>query len=212
MVAAALVLLITGGCSDKDGDARPPAGGAAGATVSEAAAGDAARALAEIDAAMAQVGLDAEKYVPGPLDNAIRELESLKAALARNDTQAVLDAAPGLLARVRALPAETAAARQSALKRDPAAMQAEWRELSVGLPPTLSAIEARIDALSRAGQLPVGMTAEGLARARSGVAEAREFLKRATAANSAGNVTEAVALAGRAESKVDEALTLIGMR
>jgi hypothetical protein len=218
-LATSFAALVVGGCGTDEGG--PGGKGAGQAPDSSAAAtagaespsqgGPAQRAVAEIDAAMARVGLDAEKYAPGRLDGVLSDLEALKGALARHEDEAVLKAAPALLARVRALPAETEAAKKAALKRDPAAMHEEWRELSRTLPSTLGAIESRINALSRAAEMPQGITAEGLASARAGVAEARALLARATAAEVAGNEAQAVDLAVQAEGKVHDVLPFIGM-
>lgn len=210
VVAAALAVITASGCSEKGGETAAEQGTAPAAEPGSTLAAE--RAIAEIDSAMVQVGLDAEQYLPGRLDQVIRDLEALKAALARNESDAVLDAAPDLLARVRKLPAEVAAAKRATLRRDPAAMRQEWEDLSRSLPLMLAAIEARIAALSQAAQLPSGMTAADLAAARAGASEARKQLRGATAAHAAGNVAQAVELGGQAEREVDKLLGLVGMR
>lgn len=215
-VVVALTFGVVAGCTHEEAP-----GGAAAASGPAGVTGPpafgprheaAAQAVREIDAAMALVGLDATEYLPGRLEGVIRDLDELEASLARGEDEAVLEAAPALLERAQALPGETAAAKAAALRADPQARQAEWQELSRTLPLTLAAIDKRIDQLSRASQLPEGVTRQGLDSARALVAEARGLFDQAAAAERGGDSVLAVNLAAQAEGTMDEALGLIGMR
>ncbi len=105
--------------------------------------------------------------------------------------------------------AEEAEKAEAARKeREPARV---WEGISSGMPRVIEAIESRVEILSQMKKLPVGMTAERLAKAKTGLAEITKHWTEATAAATAGNLTDAFAKGTAAKKKAAEVLTALNM-
>jgi hypothetical protein len=119
-------------------------------------------------------------------------------------------------ARVAAAAAATAAAQEAqaaaaAAQQAQAAASAEWATLSTDLPKMVSAIQSRVDILSKSKKLPAKLSKESFDSAKAGLDMINSTWSEATAAAAAGNSIEAVDKAKLVQQKGQEVLALLGM-
>jgi hypothetical protein len=155
-------------------------------------------ALDNINATLAAASTDAQKYVPEQLSSAQGKVAALTAYFDKKDYAAVLAGAPAVLAEVNGLEAAAAAKKDEILK----ALGNEWRSLAASIPQSVTAVQTRIDEMSKAGHVPKGID---LAAAKSGLADATSAWEKAEAAFKSGNASDAVPLAKDAKSSVESA-------
>ncbi len=151
-----------------------------------------------INAALAAVSEDAQKYVPDQLAGVQSKVAALTASLDKQDYDAVMAGAPAVLAEVNGLTSAVAAKKDEILK----ALGDEWRGLAAAIPQSVTAVQSRIDALSKSKHVPKDVD---LAAAKSGLADASSAWENAQTAFKSGNASEAVPLAKDAKSKLDSA-------
>jgi hypothetical protein len=176
------------------------------------------KAIADIETAITAAGADAQQYIPDQLKSVNDQLTALKAKFDQKDYKAVVAEAPPLLARAQGLAAakdlavkEAAARAAEAQAAAEQALRADWDALAGTVPAAIEAVESRAAILAKSKKLPPTVTKDALAAAQSGVAEAKSLWDQATGAQAAGNWSDAVAAAQQAKSRVDEALTGLGM-
>jgi enamine deaminase RidA (YjgF/YER057c/UK114 family) len=165
------------------------------------------QAIADVEAALAAAGADATKYVPDMVLAVEAQVANLKSLYDKKDYKGVIAAAPAALAAAQALPTEAATVKQAALD----AYATEWAALSATVPAALAAVDSRASILAQAKKLPEGMTAEQLASVQTGFTEANDLWSRASAAQAAGDIEEAVALGNSAKERADGLLAALGM-
>jgi hypothetical protein len=151
-----------------------------------------------INATLAAVSEDAQKYVPDQLAGVQSKVAALTASLDKQDYNAVMAGAPAVLAEVNGLSSAVAAKKDEVLK----ALGDEWRGLASAIPQSVTAVQSRIDALSKSKHVPKDVD---LAAAKSGLADASSAWENAQSAFKSGNASEAVPLAKDAKSKLDSA-------
>jgi hypothetical protein len=164
-------------------------------------------AIAQIDAELTAAGTAPAKYIPGELENATSRLEVLKQKFGEADYDAVLDAAPDVLAEVRAL---TPAAAARAAELD-AALETEWSGLVEAVPPELDAMRTAVGKAAGAPRLPAGLTAESLELAKKHAADAQTLWDRALLEQAAGRMPEAVTLAHQVRDLVQRVHAVPGV-
>jgi hypothetical protein len=155
-------------------------------------------ALDNINISLAAASADAQKYVPDQLSSAQSKVAALTASFDKKDYAAVVAGAPAVLAEVNGLAGAAAAKRDEILK----ALGNEWRSLAASIPQSVTAVQTRIDELSKAKHVPKGID---LAAAKSGLADATAAWEKAQSAFKSGNAPDAVPLAEDAKSKVESA-------
>jgi enamine deaminase RidA (YjgF/YER057c/UK114 family) len=165
------------------------------------------QAIADVEAALAAAGADATKYIPDKVQAVEAQLANLKVMYDAKDYKGAIAAAPAALAAAQALPTEAAAVRQAAMD----AYATEWAALSATVPAALAAVDSRASILAKAKKLPEGMTAEQLAAVQVGLVEANDLWSRASAAQAAGDLEQAVALANSTKERADGLLLALGM-
>jgi hypothetical protein len=151
-----------------------------------------------INTTLAAVSEDAQKYVPDQLASAQSKIATLTASLDKKDYGAVLAGAPAVLAEVNGLAGAIAAKKDEILK----ALGDEWRSLAASIPQSVTAVQTRIDELSKSKHAPKGID---LAAAKSGLADATSAWENAQTAFKSGNAAEAVPLAKDAKGKLESA-------
>ena len=172
------------------------------------------KAITDIEAALSAAGPDAAKYVPDQVQAVTSQLSDLKMKFDQKDFKGVIAAAPALLTQAQALAGAAGSAKQAAEAAHAAALQAlngEWTALSASLPAAVSAIESRVDVLSKSKKLPANLDAATFDSVKSGLADAKSLWGQATAAQAAGNMEQAVTLAKQVKAKADAALSALGM-
>jgi hypothetical protein len=148
------------------------------------------RSIGDIEAIVIAASSEAAKYVPDQLADVQGKLGELKASFDKKDYPAVLKAAPAVMSAARGL-ASAAAAKKEELTK---ALTEQWSGLAAALPGYMSAIQSRIDLLSKksAKKLAAGIDLDA---ARASLKDAGSLWSKAQAAFATGNLDEAVTTA-----------------
>ena len=154
--------------------------------------------ISDIEAVVTAASTEAAKYVPDQLTEVQSNLGTLKASFDKQDYAAVVTAGPGVLSAAQGLATAAAAKKDEILK----GLNDQWTGLAASVPAEVTAIQNRIDSLSKKSnkKLPGGID---LAAAKSGLSEASSLWSKAQAAFAAGNMDEAVKTAGDVKTRVD---------
>jgi len=163
--------------------------------------------LADVEAAVAAAGPDAQQYVPDQVAAVNQKLADLKAAFDKQDYKAVIAGAPALLNEAKGLADAAAAKKKEVLE----ALGTQWTALAAELPQSVSAVEAKLAAIAKSKKLPSGVTKDGVAAAKSGLAEAKTAWEEAKSAFGSGNVQAALDKAKGVKAKLDEAASKLGL-
>ena len=155
-------------------------------------------ALANINSTLSAASADAQKYIPDQYADAQSKVAQLTASYDKKDYAAVVAAAPPVLAEVNGLAGAATAKKDENLK----ALGTEWRSLEASVPQSVTAVQTRIDALSKTKRVPKDID---LNAGKSGLADATSAWEKAKSAFSSGNAEDAVAAAKDAKSKLDTA-------
>jgi hypothetical protein len=155
-------------------------------------------ALDNINTTLNSVSADAQQYVPDQFTDAQTKAAALTASFEKKDYAAVVAGAPAVLAEVNGLAGAAAAKKDEMVK----ALGNEWRSLAASVPQSLSAVQARIDALSKTKHAPRDVD---VGAAKSGLADATSAWDKAQEAFKAGNPADAVAGAKDAQGKAASA-------
>ena len=170
----------------------------------------ATQAVASIAASLEAVREDASKYASEQLAQAEASLASLKASLDKGDYKAVLANAPALTNQVASL-AQTTAATKSEAEAAAAAATQEWQALSTDVPQMISAVQSRVDILSKSKRLPKNLSADAFKSAQDGLSSMKTSWAEAAAAFSAGNAVDAVNKARAVKQQGTEVMQALGM-
>jgi hypothetical protein len=155
-------------------------------------------ALDNINATLTAASADAQKYIPDQLADAQSKVAALTASFGKKDYAAVVAGAPAVLAEVNGLTSAAAAKKDEVLK----ALGNEWRGLASSVPQSVTAVQTRIDELSKAKRVPKGVD---LTSAKSGLTDATSAWEQAQTAFKSGNASDAVTAAKDAKSKLEAA-------
>jgi hypothetical protein len=155
-------------------------------------------ALDNINATLGAASADAQKYVPDQLASAQSKVAELTAYFDKKDYAAVVTRAPAVLAEVNGLAGAAVAKKDENLK----ALGNEWRSLAASVPQSVTAVQTRIDALSKTKHVPKDID---LNAAKSGLADATSAWEKAQSAFKSGNAPDAVTAANDAKSKLESA-------
>jgi hypothetical protein len=155
-------------------------------------------ALDNINSILNSASTEAQKYVPDQLAEAQAKVAALSASFEKKDYAAVVAGAPAVLTEVKGLAGAAAAKKDEMVK----ALGSEWRSLAASIPQSLSAVQTRMDALSKSKHVPKDID---LAAAKSGLADATSAWDKAQEAFKSGNPADAVAAAKDAQGKLASA-------
>lgn len=155
-------------------------------------------ALDNINATLASVSPDAQKYIPDQLASVQANVAALAASFDKKDYTAVIAGAPAVLTEVNGLAAAAATKKDEVLK----ALGDEWRSLVAFVPQAVTAVQTRIDALSKSRHVPKDID---LSAAKTGLSDATSAWEKAQSDFKSGNASDAVTAAQDAKSKLDSA-------
>ncbi|HEY2678680.1 MAG TPA: hypothetical protein VGI65_17035 [Steroidobacteraceae bacterium] len=155
-------------------------------------------AIDNINATLATVSADAQKYVPDQLTGVQDKVAALTASYDKRDYGAVMASAPAVRTAINDLTGAIAAKKDEILK----ALGDDWRSLSASVPQSVTAVQTRIDELSKTKRVPKDVD---LAAAKSGLADAASEWEKAQSEFKSGNAADAVPLAKDAKAKLDSA-------
>jgi hypothetical protein len=154
--------------------------------------------LADIESTVTAASTEAAKYVPDQLADVQSKLGALKASFDKQDYPAVVMAGPAVLSAAQGLATAAAAKKDEVLK----ALNDQWTSLSGSLPGAVTAIQNRIDLLSKKSSKKMAAGID-LAAAKSGLSDTSSLWSKAQAAFASGNLDEAVNTAKDVKAKVD---------
>lgn len=153
--------------------------------------------IGDVESAVTAASAEAAKYVPDQLADVQAKLGTLKASFDKQDYAGVVTGAPAVLSAAQGLATAAAAKKDSVLK----ALNDEWTGLAGSLPGNVTAIQSRIDTLSKKSnkKLAAGIDVDA---AKAGVGEATSLWSKAQAAFAGGNLEEAVSTAKDVKAKI----------
>jgi DNA repair exonuclease SbcCD ATPase subunit len=154
--------------------------------------------IAGIESTVTAASGEAQKYVPDQLSDVQSKLADLKASFDKQDYSAVVTGAPAVMSAASGLAAAAAAKKDEAMK----ALNDEWSSLSSSLPAAATAIQSRIDFLSKKSNRSAAKGID-LAAAKSSLADTTSLWSKAQAAFASGNLDEAVTAAKDVKGKID---------
>jgi hypothetical protein len=162
--------------------------------------------IGDIEATVNAASAEAAKYVPDQLADVQGKLGVLKASFDKQDYAAVVTGGPAVLSAAQTLATAAAAKKDEILK----ALNDQWTMLAGSVPADVSAIQNRIDALSRKSskKQPAGIDLDA---AKAGAGDATALWSKAQAAFAAGNLDEAVSTAKDVKVKVEALATSLKM-
>lgn len=146
---------------------------------------------------------EAVKYSPNEVKSLEDALAAAKDKFAKKEYNAALEDAKVIPDKAKGLQ-EAANAKKEELNKN-------WADLNQEIPPMLEAAQNRVDVLSKSKKLPANLTQEKFDEVKSGLANAKEDWTKALDSFKAGNLAEAVSVAGSVKEKATAALEGLGM-
>jgi hypothetical protein len=143
------------------------------------------------------------KILPDEAKSVDEAIATAKASLEKGDAKAALAVAKDLPARIQQLTAGLAAKE--------AELRGVWDSLNSGLPGVVSAVEKRVEVLSKSKKLPAGIEQAAFDGAKSSLAEAKQMWTEAQSAQQSGNLGEAVVKASGVKDLLNKILTALKM-
>jgi hypothetical protein len=153
--------------------------------------------IGDIEATVAAASAEAAKYVPDQLADVQIKLGALEASFDKQDYAAVVAGGPAVLSEAQTLATAAAAKKDETLK----ALNDQWTMLAGSVPADVSAIQNRIDVLSRKSSKKQAAGID-LDAAKAGAGDATALWSKAQAAFAAANLDEAVRTAKDVKAKV----------
>jgi hypothetical protein len=154
--------------------------------------------IGDVESTVAAASTEAAKYVPDQLADVQAKLAGLKESFDKQDYAAVVTGGPAVLTAAQGLATAAAAKKDEVLK----ALNDEWTGLSSALPGDVTAIQTRIDELSKKSNKKQAKGID-LDAAKAGAGDATSLWSKAQAAFAAGNLDEAVSTAKDVKAKVE---------
>ncbi len=161
-------------------------------------------AIAAAEAALAVAPADARTLIPQQHQAVTNLIAAAKAAVERGDYKTARVNATDAATTIEGFPAAIEKARTD--------LAARWKVLSDSLPGMVSAVERRLNELSRAGRLPSGVTRANVDAAKATLAEVKTTWTEAQTAAAAGDVVTAVTKGRTCRTRTTEMMAALGMR
>ena len=168
------------------------------------------KAIAQVEAALAEIRADAEKYAPEDLKGLDESVATLKRGFGNKRYSEVLTAQPSVASAVTALK-ETIAKAKADSEEILAAAQAEWTELNASVPPLVDAIQGRVDTLTKSRKLPKDVDKAGFETIKTDFETVKTDWTSATQEFTAGAAADAVRKGRAARAKAEEIQAKLGM-
>jgi len=153
-------------------------------------------AIKGAQSAYAAVADQATQFVPDQAKDVQGAIQSAKGSFDKGDYSAALEAAKGLPDKIKALGAAAAA------KKDE--LTAKWNELSSSMPGLVSAVQTKVDALTKTHKLPTG--------AADNFASIKQMWGDASSAFQTGKLQDAMTKAAEAKEKLTQLQATLGMK
>ena len=150
------------------------------------------------------------KIAPDEVASLETALASAKEKLDKGDYKAALAEAQGLVTKVNDVVAAAKAKKDAVI--DKADLTKQWKDLSQGLPKMMSALQSRVDILSKSKKLPGDLTVEKFAEVKTELASAKEDWTKAQESFKSGNIPDAISSAKAVKEKAVKAMETLGMK
>jgi hypothetical protein len=167
---------------------------------------EATKALSAIETSVSALKEDGTKYAPVAYQGVESTLNTLKDSLAKGDYKSVIAGTPELNNAVDSFKTAIASGKEQF-----EAASAEWNSLSTDVPNMVSAIQSRVDMLSKSKRLPKNVSQDAFNSAKSGLDSMKSQWNEASAAYMDGKAAEAVEKARAVKAKGTEVLATLGM-
>jgi hypothetical protein len=161
-------------------------------------------AIKVVDAALAGVRSDASAYVPDQLKAVEESLAAVKESFKKGEYQQAIAGAKDLAVKAKDLATAVSAKKDELTK--------SWQDMSGGLPGMLSAIQSRVNILSKSKKLPSGLDKDTFEAAKASLPTITQTWTEASNAFSGGNLMDAVTKATTVKEKAVEIMRAIGMK
>jgi hypothetical protein len=156
------------------------------------------KTISDIETLVNSSSAQAAQYVPDQLQDVQSKLGELRAAYDKGDYKAVLSAAPPVMSAAQGLAGAAASKKDEVVT----ALKTEWMNFASSLPENASAIQNRIDFLSKKDNQRLASGVD-LDAARTNLAQVNALWSKAQSAYSAGNLPDAVTTAKSVKSSLD---------
>lgn len=156
------------------------------------------KTLSDIEALVNSSSAEAAQYAPDQLQDVQSKLGELRAAYDKGDYKAVLSGAAPVMSAAQGLAGAAAVKRDEVVK----ALTTEWINFASSLPENASAVQNRIDFLSKKENQKLASGVD-LDAARVNLAQVNALWSKAQSAFSAGNLPDAVTTAKSVKSSLD---------
>jgi len=153
-------------------------------------------AIKAAQTAYGAVADQANQYVPDQAKDVQASIQAAKDAFDKGDYGAALDAAKTLPEKIKSLGAAAAA------KKDE--LTAKWNDMSSSMPGLVSAVQTKVDALTKSHKLPAG--------AADDMAAIKQTWGDASSSFQSGKLQDAMAKASAAKEKLTQLQTMLGMK
>jgi hypothetical protein len=160
--------------------------------------------ISDIEGVVTAASSEAAKYVPDQLMDVQSKLGELKASFDKKDYAAVIKGAPEVMSAAQGLASAAAAKKDELMK----ALTDQWSSLAAALPGDVTAIQARIDLLSKKSSKKLAAGID-LNAAKASLSDDSSLWSKAQAAFAAGNLDEAVATGKDLKAKLEELATTL---
>jgi hypothetical protein len=159
------------------------------------------KAVARVEASLAEFQADAEKYAADELKDVNGSLTNLKNNLARQDYRAVIQGAPSVTSAITQLK-QTVDQRKADAAQLLEAAQGEWNELNASVGPAVETLQQRVDQLSKTRKYPKGIDKAGFETAKTDFENAKTEWTQAGADFAEGKAAEALRRARAVKAQV----------
>jgi hypothetical protein len=146
---------------------------------------------------------EAAKIVPDQVKSLEDTLAATKEKFVKGEYKEALGDATALAGKAKDVRAAAKAKKEELTKK--------WTELSQGLPQVITALQNRVDELSKAKKLPADITAEKFAEAKAGLASVTDDWNKAQESFKTGSLADAVSVATSAKDKALKAMDALGV-
>ena len=154
--------------------------------------------IGDIESLVNASAADAAQFVPDQLQDVQSKLGDLRASFDKGDYKAVVSAAPPVMSAAQALSGAAAAKKDEVMK----ALKTEWLNFASALPENASAIQNRIDFLSKKENQKLASGVD-LEAARINLGQVNALWSKAQSSYAAGDVPDAVTTAKSVKSGLD---------
>jgi hypothetical protein len=169
------------------------------------------KAVAQIEASLADFKADAEKYAADDLRGVEESVARLKGELASKNYKAVVMQTPTVSSNIAALK-DSVAKKKAEAEEMLAAAQQEWTDLSASVPDIVAKLQAKEDSLTKSRKLPKGVDKAAFEAAKTDFEALKSSWAEAGAEFSSGMVADAVRRARAAKAKGQELVEKHGAR